>query len=181
MTVKMIRGKLKIRIYGDPCLRKKSEILKEVGPSERMLIAAMLDTMYESKGVGLAAPQVGINQQIFVADVGDGPVVVVNPKILKKSGAIKQEEGCLSIPGITVDVKRPGKIVVQYLDENSRLVERELNNILARVFQHESDHLNGKLIIDYVPLTEKLKVRRLLKELAKLEHPSRKSKKDSSD
>ena len=161
----MIKAKLKIRVIGDPCLRKKSEFLKEVGPSERMLIEAMLDAMYESKGVGLAAPQVGINQQIFVADVGDGPIVVVNPKILKKKGSVSHEEGCLSIPGVTVKVKRPEKIVVQYLDQNSQPVERELSDLLARVFQHESDHLNGKLIIDYANLSEKLKIKKQLKEL----------------
>ena len=163
----MIKGKLKIRIYGDPCLRKKSEPLKEVGPSERMLIAAMIDTMYEHKGLGLAAPQVGINQQIFVADVGDGPMVVVNPKIIKRTGSSDLEEGCLSIPGITVDVKRPKKIVVQYLDENSQPVEKEFKDMLARVFQHENDHLNGKLIIDYASLPEKIKFRKKLVELQK--------------
>lgn len=159
----MIKGQLKIRVYGDPCLRRKSEPLKEVGPSERMLIAAMLDTMYESKGLGLAAPQVGINQQIFVADVGDGPIVVINPKILKRKGSAELEEGCLSIPGITVSVKRPDHIVVQYCDENNRPVEAELKNMLARVFQHENDHLNGKLIIDHATLRERLKFLKQLK------------------
>lgn len=159
----MIKGQLKIRVYGDPCLRRKSEPLKEVGPSERMLIAAMLDTMYESKGLGLAAPQVGINQQIFVADVGDGPIVVINPKILKRKGSAELEEGCLSIPGITVNVKRPDHITVQYRDENNRPVEAELKNILARVFQHENDHLNGKLIIDHAALRERLKLLKQLK------------------
>jgi peptide deformylase len=180
----MIKGKLKIRIFGDPCLRKKSEPLKEVGPGERMLISAMLDTMYEHKGVGLAAPQVGINQQIFVVDVGDGPVVVVNPKIIKRKGSSDLEEGCLSIPGITVNVKRPQKIVVQYLDENSQPVEKEISSMLARVFQHENDHLQGRLIIDYAPLSEKLKMRRILKGLgqsAELHELSSQSKKDSPE
>src|SRR2546422_152115 len=87
---------------------------------ETYTIAGMLDTMYQHKGVGLAAPQVGINQQIFVADVGEGPMVVVNPKIIKRKGSGDLEEGCLSIPGITVNVKRSQKITVQYFDENNQ-------------------------------------------------------------
>ena len=160
----MIKAKLKIRVIGDPCLRRKSEPLKEVGPSERMLIEAMLDAMYESKGVGLAAPQVGINQQIFVADAGDGPIVVINPKILKKKGSDTLEEGCLSIPGVTVKVKRAETIVVQFIDAHGRPVEKELSDLWARVFQHENDHLHGKLIIDYANLSEKIKIKKQLKE-----------------
>ena len=178
--MQMIKSQLKIRIFGDPCLRQKSEQVKEVGPGERMLIEAMLDTMYESKGVGLAAPQVGINQQIFVADTGAGAIVVVNPKILKKKGSVSQEEGCLSIPGVTVKVRRPEKIVVQYFDANNRLVEKELNELLSRVFQHETDHLNGKLITDYASLSAKLKIKKQLKELAKLYNPLHRMKKATS-
>ena len=111
----MITTKLKIRLYGDACLRKKSVSVKSVGPGERMLIKAMLETMYEHKGIGLAAPQVGINEQILVIDVGDGPFAVINPQIIKRSGSTKMEEGCLSIPGVVVNIKRPQKIIVQYL------------------------------------------------------------------
>ena len=82
----MMATKLKIRVYGDPCLRKKSLPVKVVGPSHRQLIASLLETMHEHKGVGLAAPQVGINEQIFVADVGDGSMVFINPKIVKRKG-----------------------------------------------------------------------------------------------
>ncbi|MDP2653031.1 MAG: peptide deformylase [Candidatus Omnitrophota bacterium] len=156
---------LKIRIYGDPCLREKCRPVDEVGPSERLLIRSMLATMYEHKGIGLAAPQIGINQQILVADAGDGPVAVINPRIVKKSGSSVLEEGCLSIPGVVVNVRRPVKIVLQYVDENNRTVEREFNEMLARVLQHETDHLHGKLIIDYAGLKDKLKIRRQLREI----------------
>lgn len=161
--------KLHIRIYGDPCLRKKSAEVKHIGPGERLFIKALLAAMYESKGVGLAAPQVGINQQIFVADTGDGagPSAFINPKILKKSGSQKMEEGCLSIPGITVNVRRPQVIVVRYMDENNQTVERELTGLWARVFQHENDHLQGKMIVDYAGLTQKAKLRKPLAELKK--------------
>ncbi|VAW13608.1 Peptide deformylase, partial [hydrothermal vent metagenome] len=89
---------LKIRQYGDPCLRQKAETVSVVGPGERMLIQSMIATMNEAKGIGLAAPQVGISKRIFVADVGDGPIAVIDPKILAKSGSDIFEEGCLSIP-----------------------------------------------------------------------------------
>ncbi|MBL8014255.1 MAG: peptide deformylase, partial [Candidatus Omnitrophica bacterium] len=103
---------LKIRTYGDPCLRKKSKAVKEAGPSERFLINAMFETMHAQKGVGLAAPQIGLNEQIFVVDVGDGPFAIINPQITKKSGSDVMEEGCLSIPDILIKVKRAHAIEV---------------------------------------------------------------------
>ncbi len=156
---------LKIRLYGDPALRKKSLALKEAGPGERYLIESMILTMHQSKGVGLAAPQVGINQRIIVVDVGEGPRVLVNPKVLKKSGSAVMEEGCLSIPGVTVAIKRPEKILVEYLDENNRSSRKSFLDLLARVILHEIDHLQGKLIIDYLNVKEKFKLRKQLKEI----------------
>ncbi len=144
----MAAAKLKLRLYGDSCLRKKAEPVKEVGVSERMLIEAMIETMYEHQGVGLAATQVGVPQQIFVTDIGEGPMAVINPRVIKRSGAVLLEEGCLSVPGVTVKIKRPQKIKVKYLDEYSKIVEREYTDLMARVFTHEIDHLRGKLIID---------------------------------
>lgn len=159
--------KLKIRLYGDPCLRKRSAEVKDVGPSERMLIGAMIATMHQAKGIGLAAPQVGINQRIFVADVGDGPRVFINPKIVKKGGSETLEEGCLSIPQVTVNVKRAKKINVKYLNEQNQPCEGEFQDILARVIQHESDHLNGKMIVDYASLTKKVKIKKKLRDIKK--------------
>lgn len=163
----MITTRLKIRIYGDSCLRKKSSPVKKVGPGERILIKSMIETMNEHKGIGLAAPQVGINEQIFVADVGDGPMAVVNPKIVRKKGSAVMEEGCLSIPGVTVKVKRPERIFVSYTDEHNNKVEREMDELLARVFQHETDHLHGKLIVDYAGLTQKIKLKKQLSQFCK--------------
>jgi len=157
--------KLKVRFFGDPCLRKKSSPVKHVGPAERMLIQAMFETMYDCKGVGLAAPQVGINEQIFVTDIGQGPMAFINPQIIKRSGSVKQEEGCLSIPGVTVNVKRAAKIKVRYLDQHNKAVVGEFSELLSRVIQHETDHLHGKLIVDYASLLEKRKIRQQLKEL----------------
>src|SRR5208282_5187094 len=123
----MVFGPLKIRLYGDPCLQIKSKPVKEVGPVERMLIAAMFETMIACKGVGLAAPQVGINEQIFVVDTGKEIFAVINPKILRTSGSEVMEEGCLSIPRVQVDVKRPKTVWVEFTDEQNRKVRAQLN------------------------------------------------------
>ena len=161
----MITTKLKIRLYGDPILRRKASPVKAVGPAERMLIAAMMETMYEHKGIGLAAPQVGISEQILVADIGEGPMVVVNPQILQRSGSQLKEEGCLSIPGVMVNVKRPKKIRVRYLNEDNKMMEQECSDLLARVILHETDHLKGKLIIDYASLLQQRRLKKKLKAI----------------
>ena len=164
----MIATKLKIRLYGDPCLRKKSKLVKQVGPGERLLIASMIKTMHENKGIGLAAPQVGINEQILVVDIGEGPVAMVNPKIAGRRGSVIMEEGCLSIPGIAVKVRRPQKITVKYLDQDNKTVVCSCDELLARVVLHETDHLKGKLIIDYATLRNRIKMRPQLRELRRL-------------
>jgi peptide deformylase len=122
---------LKIRLYGDPILTKKAVPVKDIGPGERLLIESMLHTMYMNKGIGLAAPQVGIDQRIFVADIGDGPIAIINPRILKKSGSKSMDEGCLSIPGINVTIKRPQKITVTFTDINNNKHTVDLENLLA--------------------------------------------------
>jgi len=160
--------KLTIRLYGDPVLRKKAATVTSIGSGERILIKAMLAAMYENKGVGLAAPQVGISQQIFVADAGDGPLGIINPKIIKKTGSIKVEEGCLSIPGVQVNVSRPKEIWVRYTDENGDKVETHLTELLARIFLHENDHLQGKLIVDYATLAQKALLRSKLSKIKKM-------------
>lgn len=163
----MITTQLKIRVYGDPCLRKKSVSVKKVGPAERMLIQSMIETMHAYKGVGLAAPQVGINEQIFVAYIGEGPIAVINPRITHKKGSEVMEEGCLSIPGVMVNVKRPKEIFVSYLDEHNNKKESRYDGLLARVILHEMDHLNGKLIVDYLSLAKRLKIKKQLKEISR--------------
>jgi len=156
---------LKIRLYGDPCLLKKSKPIDEVGPGERMLIKSMIATMIAAKGVGLAAPQVGINQRLFVMDVGDGPLAIINPKITKKLGADILEEGCLSIPEVTIDIERPQQITVKYMDEDGKMIEMTCDELKARVIQHEMDHLDGKLIVDYANADEKAEFKNQLKAL----------------
>ena len=163
----MLATILKVRLYGDPCLRKRSNLVSSVGPAERMLIRSMIATMHDHKGIGLAAPQIGINQRILVADVDDGkgPIAIINPKIIKRYGTSYMEEGCLSIPGIVVNIRRAQEILVQYLDENNKIIETIFEDLTARVILHETDHLDGKLIIDYASLLQKRKIKAQLKKI----------------
>ena len=125
----------------------------------------MARTMYLRCGIGLAAPQVGINEAMIVVDIGQGLYKVVNPRIVKRSGKQMLEEGCLSVPGVCIKVRRARKIVVKGEDEKGRFVTIEAEGLLACVFQHEIDHLKGKLIVDYASFIERLKIRRKIEEL----------------
>lgn len=158
---------LKIRLYGELCLRKKCVPVEVVGPGERLFIQSMIETMHQNKGIGLAANQVGVNERIFVADIGQCPMAFINPQIIKKFGAVEMEEGCLSLPGIAVKVKRAQKVLVRYKDEYNQLQEKVFEDLLGRVILHETDHLNGKLIIDYVGFRERRKLIQKLKEMQK--------------
>lgn len=147
---------LKILKYGDEILRQKSKEVTKISKKIKKLIEDMLDTMYANDGVGLAAPQVGQNLRIFVIDVSSGdeplkPMVFVNPKIIKKSGAIKSNEGCLSFPKAYTDVRRYANVTVKALDYNGKpfIIEGKDGELLARALQHEFDHLDGILFIDH--------------------------------
>jgi peptide deformylase len=166
--------KLRLRIYGDPCLRKPTRPVLAVGPAERILIKEMIPAMYAFDGTGLAANQVGIDARIFVADIGEGPFAVINPEILQASA--KQtvlEEGCLSFPGIHIKVKRPEAIRVKYLSVRNETIEADLSGIPSKVFQHEIDHLNGRTIMDHASRAEKIKFK---EKLGMLEASQRKNK-----
>ena len=139
-----------IREIGDPVLNKVSKEVKEVTPRIQDLIDDMFETMYEANGVGLAAPQVGILRRICVIDVGDGPIELVNPAIIAEEGEQIGSEGCLSVPGQSGTVKRPMKVTVKAQDRNGKTFEITGEELLARAFCHEIDHLNGILYIDKV-------------------------------
>lgn len=139
-----------IRTEGDPVLAKKSRPVTEMTQKIRDLIMDMLDTMYDAMGVGLAAPQVGILKRIVVIDVGEGPIVLINPEILETSGEQTGEEGCLSVPGMSGQVTRPNYVKVRALDINMEEVEYEGTELLARAFCHEIDHLDGKMYTELV-------------------------------
>jgi len=152
---------LQIRRYPEPILRKKSVQIHEVTPKETKLFEDMLLTMYTFNGIGLAAPQVGSPVQVVVADVGEGPIRLLNPRVIKSKGEGKLTEGCLSLPDINVDIKRPDEILVEALNEKGERIEVKAKGILARVIQHEIDHLRGRLIIDYLSLIDKMKLYKL--------------------
>jgi peptide deformylase len=157
---------LKIRVIGDPVLRKKAKCISEVGSEHSKILSQMARLMYDSKGIGLAAPQVGFNQSLIVVDIGSGLYKLINPKIVSKEGRQTMEEGCLSVPGIYIKVKRARKICVEALDESGTPQKIEAQDLLACVLQHEIDHLEGKLIVDYATLFKKLSLKNKLKNLA---------------
>lgn len=147
---------LKIIEYGDPVLREPCKEVHKVSKKIKTLAADLLDTMYKANGVGLAAPQVGESLRMFVIDVSDpkgpiDPIVFINPKIIKKSGAINSYEGCLSFPQAYTNVRRYANVMVKALDINGRpfIKEAKDGELLARAIQHEFDHLDGKLFIDH--------------------------------
>ena len=139
-----------IRVQGDAVLEKVCKEVKALTPRNLVLIEDMLDTMYEAQGVGLAAPQVGILKRFVVIDVGEGPIILINPEILETSGEQTGDEGCLSVPGLAGQVTRPNYVKVKALDENMEEVIYEGEGLLARAFCHEIDHLDGHLYVEKV-------------------------------
>lgn len=139
-----------IRVQGDSVLTKKSRTVDKMTPRIGELITDMLDTMYDAMGVGLAAPQEGILKRIVVIDVGEGPIVLINPEILETSGEQTGDEGCLSVPGMAGQVTRPNYVKVKALDVNMNEQIYEGEGLLARAFCHEIDHLDGKMYTELV-------------------------------
>ncbi len=147
----------KVVKYGENVLRTPAKEVHKVSQKIKVLVEDMLDTMYSQNGVGLAAPQIGESYRVFVIDVSTGneplnPIVFINPKIIKKSGACISHEGCLSFPEAFTDVKRYANVMVKALDKNGRsfVLEAKDGTLLARAIQHEFDHLDGVLFIDHV-------------------------------
>lgn len=150
---------LAIKKHPDKILRIKCDVVKSVTEKERKIFDDMLFTMRHFCGIGLAAPQVGISRRLIVACVEDVTIKLANPEILDTSGSDIMLEGCLSVVNTTVDVKRPSTITVKGLDEENKTVELKTGGLLARVLQHEIDHLNGRLIIDYMSVLKRLKLK----------------------
>ena len=137
-----------LRYVGDPILRKTSKKVTEINERIKILLEDMVETMYEYEGVGLAAPQVGVLRRVVVIDIGEGPIKLINPKIIEKEGEVIDAEGCLSIPNRVGTVKRPEKVKVEYLDEDGEKKVIEGTGLLAKALCHEIDHLDGVLFID---------------------------------
>ncbi len=141
----------KIRHEGDEVLRKKSKTVLEMNERTRELIEDMIETMQDADGAGLAAPQIGILKRIFVIETDDrGPIVMINPEILEKSGSQCGDEGCLSIPGYFSEIERPNYVKVKFLNTDMQEVIMEGEELFARAVLHENDHLNGILFVDYI-------------------------------
>lgn len=140
----------KLRYEGDPILTKRAKEVKEVTPRIRELIGDMLDTMYENEGVGLAAQQVGILKRIVVIDIGEGPHIFINPRILEQSGEQTGDEGCLSVPGKCGTVTRPNYVKAAAFDQEMKEFEIEGTGLFARAMCHEFDHLDGHMYTELV-------------------------------
>ena len=169
---------LPVYLYGQPVLRKEAEVVPKDYPDLKTLVANMFETMYHAEGVGLAAPQVGLAIQLLVIDgdvlSDDFPEckgfkrTMINPVFLEKSEeTVAMEEGCLSFPGIHEPVRRPTRIHVRYLDENFQEHDEWVEGYLARVMQHEFDHLEGKMFIDRVSMLRKQMIKGKLSALLK--------------
>lgn len=139
---------LPIRSNPDPVLRRRAQPVEKVTKRIVKLAHDMLETMYRAQGVGLAAPQVGISQRLIVVDVGEGPLILINPELVAQRGSATDVEGCLSIPGVTGYVTRAEQVVVRGLDLKGHTLEVKGSDLLARALQHELDHLDGILFVD---------------------------------
>jgi peptide deformylase len=137
-----------IRVVGDPVLRQRAAEVTNIDGRLAKLAEDMIATMYEAPGVGLAAPQVGVEKRMFVYDVGEGPLTIVNPVIVESDGEWTFDEGCLSVPGLSWEVVRPKTVLLRGVDLDGNDVEVEADELLARCFQHEVDHLDGVLVLE---------------------------------
>jgi peptide deformylase len=146
---------LEIHVLGAPVLRQETQTVAEVTDEIRRLADDMFETMYAASGIGLAAPQVGRRERLFVVDVDENPLVFINPELVTRDGAAKGEEGCLSIPDIYGDVERPARVTMRALDRDGNPFELSADELLGRCLQHELDHLHGRLFVDYLSILKR--------------------------
>ncbi|MFP4251934.1 MAG: peptide deformylase [Guyparkeria sp.] len=161
-----------ILIYPDDRLREIARPVDSFEPALAELVADMFETMYQERGIGLAATQIDEHRRLFVADVSEdrsGAMAFVNPEILARSGEVESEEGCLSIPGINETIPRAERIRVRAQDEQGRAIEQDLDGLLAICFQHELDHLDGRLFIDYLSPLKRQRIRKKMEKAARRE------------
>ena len=155
-----------IRVYGDPVLRQRASEVTDVDGKLVALVEGMVETMYAAPGLGLAAPQVGVQKRLFVYDLndGEGAKVIVNPVISESRGEWEYEEGCLSVPGLSWDIVRPKEVHLTGYDLDGNEVSIEADELTARLFQHELDHLEGKLLLEYLDTDQRKTALRALRE-----------------
>ena len=163
---------LSILEFPDERLRKKAALVKTVDDKIKKLVDDMLETMYESHGVGLAATQVNVHQRVVVIDVSeekDEPLCLINPEIIEKDGVKESEEGCLSVPGFFEKVTRAEHIIVKALNRDGESFQFDARDLLAVCVQHELDHLNGKLFVDYISPLKRQRIKKKLDKIHKME------------
>lgn len=163
---------LTILEFPDERLRKKAAPVKAVDAGIKKLVNDMFETMYEAHGVGLAATQVNVHQRVIVMDISEdkkSPLCLINPEILEKDGVEESEEGCLSVPGFFEKVKRAEHIKVRALNQEGEIFEFEAGELLAVCVQHEMDHLEGKLFVDYISPLKRQRIKKKLEKIHKLE------------
>ncbi len=163
---------LPILEYPDPRLRTRAAPVAEVDDETRALVADMLETMYAAPGIGLAATQVDVHERVLVMDISDErdePLCLINPEILSQEGSVSYEEGCLSVPGAFETVSRSERISVKALDENGETQEFDAEGLLAICIQHEIDHLEGKLFVDYLSALKRARLKKKVVKKAKRE------------
>ncbi len=158
---------LDIKIYPDKILKQKAKLVGEIDAAVKKLIDDMVETLHSHRGLGLAANQVGEAKQIAVVDDGKDLLILINPKITYKKGKVVAFEGCLSLPGCELEIKRPEKITVEYLNKRGLEQKLKANGLLARVICHEIDHLEGKTLLDRLGFFKRIKIKRLLKREVK--------------
>lgn len=171
--------KLRIVEYPDPVLKKRCATVTAFDDNLRSLAKRMIELMHEAKGVGLAAPQVGVSVRLFVFNPTVEPgkdVAIVNPKFVEAEGAEEQGEGCLSLPGVTVTMRRATRVVLDGLDLDGRPMRLQAEGLPARIWQHEVDHLDGKLIIDQMSTADEIANRRAIKQMLAAYKPPKKAK-----
>lgn len=154
---------LQIRQFGDPVLRQRTAEVREIDGNLVRLAEDMIETMYDAPGLGLAANQIGVSRRMFVFDVGDGPGVVINPEIVESRGEWVFPEGCLSIPELRWDLVRPKEVHLKGISLEGEELDIEADEVLARCFQHELDHLDGKLIIERLDPDQRKEAMRILR------------------
>ena len=155
-----------IRQFGDPVLRQRSREIENIDGALVRLVEDMIETMYDAPGVGLAAPQVGVERRLFVYDVGDGPFAVINPVIVESSGEWTYDEGCLSIPELSWEIVRPNEVHLAGIDLDGNDVDIEADELLGRCFQHEMDHLDGILIVERLDADRRKEAMAILRQRA---------------
>ncbi|MEG3585959.1 MAG: peptide deformylase [Actinomycetota bacterium] len=153
-----------IRVFGDPVLKKVAEDIEEIDGDLVKTCDRMLQTMYEAPGIGLAAPQVGISKRFFVYDYGDGPKVLINPVIKERQGQWEYEEGCLSVPGLSWKIIRPKVIHLTGFDLDGNELSIEADELESRLFQHEMDHLDGRLLLEYLDDSQRTEAKKYLRQ-----------------